>query len=56
MKVYELMEKLARIPSGYEVNIGMSIAKEDLNGNDMMYMQQEVADMDASEEEVVLLG
>ena len=33
MKVYELMEKLARIPSGYEVNIEMSIAKEDLKGN-----------------------
>lgn len=55
MKAYELMEKLAKIPAGYEVNIGMTIAKEDLKGNDMVYIQQGAESVNASEEEVVLI-
>lgn len=49
MKNYELIAELMKLPAGYDVSFGTSVTKEDLNGQEQIFVSGAINDIEVSE-------
>lgn len=49
MKNYELIVSLMELPAGYDIKFGKTVTKEDMNGEDAIFFEETVSDIESDD-------
>jgi hypothetical protein len=49
MKNYELIVLLMELPAGYDIKFGKTVTKEDMNGEDAIFFEETVSDIESDD-------
>ena len=49
MKNYELIVLLMELPAGYDIKYGKTVTKEDMNGEDAIFFEETVSDIESDD-------
>lgn len=49
MKNYELIAELMKLPAGYDVKFGTTVLKEDFNGEECIFAEGTIEDIEVGE-------